>query len=176
MNTNKPVVAILMGSKSDLPILEGAFKILEKFDVPFTARVMSAHRTPAIACEFASNAEATGIKVIICAAGMAAHLGGVVAAHTTLPVIGLPVASEPFSGLDALLATVQMPPGIPVAAVTTGKAGGKNSALYAISILALSDPELAKKLEDFRLEQTNRLPMLNLHRVLTARIYCRLSH
>jgi phosphoribosylaminoimidazole carboxylase PurE protein len=85
---------------------------------------------------------------------MAAHLGGVVAAHTTLPVIGLPVASEPFNGLDALLATVQMPPGIPVAAVTTGKAGGKNSALYAISILALSDPELAKKLKDFRLEQT----------------------
>ncbi len=154
MSSNKPIVAILMGSKSDLPVLEGAFKIFEKFDVPFTARVMSAHRTPAIACEFASNAEANGIKVIICAAGMAAHLGGVVAAHTTLPVIGLPVASEPFNGLDALLATVQMPPGIPVAAVTTGKAGGKNSALYAISILALSDAGLTQKLKDFRAEQT----------------------
>lgn len=143
-----------MGSKSDLPILESSFKILEKFGVPFTARVMSAHRTPEIAAEFAGKAEAEGIKVIICAAGMAAHLGGVIAAHTILPVIGLPVASEPFNGLDALLATVQMPPGIPVAAVTTGKAGGKNSALYAIAILALSDPELGAKLRAFRKEQT----------------------
>lgn len=150
----KPVVAVLMGSKSDLPILKGAFQIFEKFDVPFTARVMSAHRTPAIASEFAEKAESEGIKVIICAAGMAAHLGGVIAAHTTLPVIGLPVASEPFNGLDALLATVQMPPGIPVAAVTAGKAGGKNSALYAISILALSDAVLAEKLKQFRAEQT----------------------
>lgn len=154
MSVKKPIVAILMGSKSDLPILEDAFKIFDKFDVPFTARVMSAHRTPTIAAAFANNAEAEGIKVIICAAGMAAHLAGVVAAHTTLPVIGLPVASEPFNGLDALLATVQMPPGIPVATVTAGKAGGKNSALYAIAILALSDADLAKKLQAFRVEQT----------------------
>ena len=154
MTAIKPVVAILMGSKSDLPIVEGAFKILEKFSIPFTARVMSAHRTPAAACEFAGNAESSGIKVIICAAGMAAHLGGVIAAHTTLPVIGIPVASEPFNGLDALLATVQMPPGIPVATVTAGKAGGKNAALYAVSILALGDNELATKLKNFREEQT----------------------
>jgi phosphoribosylaminoimidazole carboxylase PurE protein len=154
---NKPQVAILMGSKSDLPILKGAFQVFDQFEIPFTARVMSAHRTPEVAANFASNAEAEGIKVIICAAGMAAHLGGVVAAHTTLPVIGLPVASEPFNGLDALLATVQMPPGIPVAAVTAGKAGGKNAALYAISILATSNPELASKLKAFRAEQTAKV-------------------
>ncbi len=151
---NKPVVAVIMGSKSDAPLLESAFKTLQKFNVPFTARVMSAHRTPQAAMEFAEQAEASGLKVIICAAGMAAHLGGVVAAHTTLPVIGIPVACEPFNGLDALLATVQMPPGIPVAAVTSGKAGAKNAALYAVAILALSDPELAMKLKAFRAEQT----------------------
>lgn len=150
----KPVVAVIMGSKSDLPILEGAFKVFESFGVEFTARVLSAHRTPVEAAEFAANAEKEGIKVIICAAGMAAHLGGVVAAHTTLPVIGIPVASEPFNGLDALFSFIQMPPGIPVAAVTAGKAGGKNSALYAISILALSDETLAQKLKEFRAEQS----------------------
>ena len=150
----KPVVAVIMGSKSDLPILEGAFKVFESFGVDFTARVLSAHRTPVEAAEFAANAEKDGIKVIICAAGMAAHLGGVVAAHTTLPVIGIPVASEPFNGLDALFSFIQMPPGIPVAAVTAGKAGGKNSALYAISILALSDASLAQKLKEFRAEQS----------------------
>lgn len=155
--SEKALVAILMGSKSDLPILQNSFKVLNDFGVPFSARVMSAHRTPDIAAEFAAEAEANGIKVIICAAGMAAHLGGVIAAHTTLPIIGLPVASEPFNGLDALLATVQMPPGIPVAAITTGKAGGKNAALYAISILALSDSVLAQKLKDFRAAQTKQI-------------------
>jgi len=147
-------VAVLMGSKSDLPNMEGAFTILKQFDVPFTARVISAHRTPETAAEFASGAEAEGIKVIICAAGMAAHLAGVIAAHTTLPVIGVPMACPPFDGLDSLLATVQMPPGIPVAAVTAGKAGGKNSALFAVSILALSEPVLAEKLKNFRKEQS----------------------
>ena len=118
---------------------------------------MSAHRTPKIACEFAEKAEERGIKVVICAAGMAAHLAGVIAAHTILPVIGIPMACEPFNGLDALLATVQMPPGIPVAAVTAGKAGGKNAALYAISILALSDKSLADKLKAFRQKQTEKV-------------------
>ncbi len=154
MSENKPVVAILMGSNSDLPCLKNAFDLLRKFDIPFTARVMSAHRTPAEACEFATNAEDNGVKVFICAAGMAAHLGGVVAAHTTLPVIGLPMACEPFNGLDALFSTVQMPPGIPVACVTAGKAGAKNAALYAISILALSNDEIKTKLKEFRVEQT----------------------
>jgi len=157
MTDKKPEVAILMGSKSDLPILKDAFQIFDNFDILFTARVLSAHRTPEAAIKFASEAEAEGIKVVICAAGMAAHLGGVVAAHTTLPVIGLPIASEPFNGLDALLATVQMPPGIPVASVTVGKSGGKNAALYAISILALSNPTLALKLKAFRQEQTEKV-------------------
>ena len=150
---NKPVVAVIMGSKSDLPILQNAFKVFDHFGVGFTARVLSAHRTPCEAAEFASGLEKNGYKVVICAAGMAAHLGGVVAAHTTLPVIGLPVASEPLNGLDALFSIVQMPPGIPVAAVTAGKAGGKNAALYAVSILALSDSGLAARLREYRAEQ-----------------------
>ena len=150
----KYTVAILMGSKSDLPNMEGAFSILKDFGISFTVRVISAHRTPDVAAEFAKTAEAEGIKIIICAAGMAAHLGGVIAAHTTLPIIGVPMACEPFNGLDALLATVQMPPGIPVATVTAGKAGGKNSALYAAAILALSDNNIAGKLKKFRAEQS----------------------
>lgn len=151
---NNPLVALIMGSKSDFDVVKGALSTLDKFEVPYCARVMSAHRTPDAAAKFAEEAEANGIKVIICVAGMAAHLGGVIAAKTTLPVIGLPVASEPFNGLDALLAMVQMPPGIPVGVVTAGKAGGKNAALYAISILALQDKKLADKLKEFRAEQS----------------------
>lgn len=151
---NQPVVAVLMGSKSDLPVVGGAFKVFDEFGIPYEAHAMSAHRTPVEAKEFAANAEKNGFKVVICAAGMAAHLGGVVAAHTTLPVIGIPIASEPFNGLDALFSIVQMPPGIPVAAVTAGKAGGKNAALYAVSILALGDAALAEKLKEFRRKQT----------------------
>ena len=150
---NNTPVAVVMGSKSDLDIVQGAFDILDKFGVKFTARVLSAHRTPAEAAVFAASAEENGFKVIICAAGMAAHLGGVIAAHTVLPVVGIPVASAPFNGIDALFSIVQMPPGIPVAAVTAGKAGGKNAALYALSILALNDPALAEKLREFRKEQ-----------------------
>ncbi len=155
-------VAIMMGSKSDLTILQDTFKILDQLGIGYTARVMSAHRSPEAAVSFATAAEASGIKVIICAAGMAAHLGGVVAAHTILPVIGLPVASEPFNGLDSLLSTVQMPPGIPVAAVTVGKAGAKNAALYAAAILALSCPELTKRLKAFREEQTAQVVKADL--------------
>lgn len=147
------MIAILMGSKSDLEIVRNAFDVFDEFGVKYTARILSAHRTPDEAADFADNAEANGVKVIICAAGMAAHLGGVVAGHTTLPVIGIPMVSEPFKALDSLLSVVQMPPGIPVAAVTCGKAGAKNAALYAISILALSDPELAAKLKAFRAKQ-----------------------
>ena len=150
-------VAIIMGSKSDLPVLQGAFKMLDKFGVTYTARVLSAHRTPDEAAAFAKNAEEAGCKVIICAAGMAAHLGGVFAAHTVLPVIGIPVASEPFNGLDSLLSFVQMPPGIPVATVTAGKAGGKNAALYAISILAVQDAGLREQLKAFRREQAEQV-------------------
>ncbi len=168
---SNPQVAVLMGSKSDLPVLQGAFDMFDKFGVAFTARVLSAHRTPSEAADFAVNAEKNGIKVIICAAGMAAHLGGVIAAHTTLPVIGVPVPSEPFGAQDALLAIVQMPPGIPVAAVTAGKAGGKNSALYAISILALGDNVLAGKLKEFREEQ--RAAVLKADRELSESLSVR---
>ncbi len=147
-------VAIVMGSKNDLPSLKGAFKTLKELNISWTAKVISAHRTPKEALEFASGAEDAGIKVIIGVAGMAAHLSGVIAAHTTLPVIGLPMACHPFDGMDALLATVQMPPGIPVASVTVGAAGAKNAALYAASILALSDSEISKNLKEFRAKQT----------------------
>jgi len=150
-------VAVIMGSKSDLEVVRGAFDTLKEFGIPFVGRVLSAHRTPVEAAEFAASAEKNGIKVIICAAGMAAHLGGVIAAHTTLPVIGIPVASAPFNGMDALFSFVQMPPGIPVATVSAGKAGAKNAALYAIAMLALGDPELAAKLKAFRAAQKEKV-------------------
>ena len=150
-------VAVIMGSKSDLPSLKGAFETLRKFGVKFEARVISAHRTPDTAAQYAKTAEERGIKVIICAAGMAAHLAGVIAAHTILPVIGIPMASEPFSGFDALLAMVQMPPGIPVSTVTAGPAGAKNAALSAIAILALNDAGLRDQLKSFRAEQTRKV-------------------
>lgn len=150
-------VAVIMGSKSDLPALKGAFETLRNFGIEFEARVISAHRTPDTAADFAKTAEQRGIKVIICAAGMAAHLAGVIAAHTILPVIGIPMASEPFSGWDALLAMVQMPPGIPVSTVTAGPAGAKNAALSAVAILALSDSGLKCKLKEFRAAQTRKV-------------------
>jgi len=153
----KAQVAVLMGSKSDLPVVDGALRIFDEFGIPCETHAMSAHRTPVEVAEFAAKAEENGFKVIVCAAGMAAHLGGAVAAHTILPVIGIPIASEPFNGLDALFSIVQMPPGIPVAAVTAGKAGGKNAGLYAAAILALSDAALAEKLKAFRRRQTEQV-------------------
>lgn len=152
--SEKAQVAVIMGSKSDFDTVKGALGVFDDFGISYVVRVMSAHRTPDAAAEFAEKAEENGVKVIICAAGMAAHLGGVIAAKTTLPVIGIPIPSEPFKGVDALLAMVQMPPGIPVGVVTAGKAGGKNSALYAASILALSDSKIAAKLKEFRAAQT----------------------
>ena len=150
-------VTIIMGSRSDLPALKGAFDTLKEFGVDCEGRILSAHRTPDAAAELAKNAEENGTKVLICAAGMAAHLAGVIAGHTVLPVIGIPMASAPFNGLDSLLAMVQMPPGIPVATVTAGNAGGKNAALLAIQMLALSDPELMQKLKDFRVKQAEKV-------------------
>lgn len=150
-------VAIVMGSKSDLPSLKGAFEVFKEFGIEHEVRIMSAHRTPDEVAEFAKSAEDRGLKILICVAGMAAHLAGVVAAHTTLPVIGVPMACEPFNGLDALLAMVQMPPGIPVATVSAGAAGGRNSALLAVSILALSDAKLAAKLKSFRTSQAKKV-------------------
>ena len=134
-----------MGSDSDLPIVKKAIVELKRFGVPYECHVMSAHRTPALASEFASSAKANGFGVIICAAGMAAHLAGVVAGHTTLPVIGIPCKSAALDGMDALLATVMMPSGIPVATVAID--GAKNAAILAVQILALSDEELSEKLE-----------------------------
>jgi 5-(carboxyamino)imidazole ribonucleotide mutase len=157
METKSARIAILMGSESDLPNLRGGFAILNDFKIEYTVRVISAHRTPHVALHFAQSAKEKGIEVIICAAGMAAHLAGVIASHTILPVIGIPMPCEPFNGLDALLATVQMPPGIPVATVTAGKAGAKNAALYALQILALADSDIEEKLNKFRTQQTEKV-------------------
>jgi len=154
---NEKKVAIMMGSKNDLPIVKRGLETLDKFGIGYEVRILSAHRTPYQATKFAESAEESGFKIIICAAGMAAHLAGVVAAHTTLPVIGVPLACEPFNGLDSLLSMVQMPPGIPVATVTTGKCGPENAALFAVAILALSDNKIAEKLKEFRKEQTNKV-------------------
>ncbi|HRR75433.1 MAG: 5-(carboxyamino)imidazole ribonucleotide mutase [Ruminococcus sp.] len=139
-------VAVIMGSDSDFPVVKSALTELKKYGVEFECRVMSAHRTPEEACKFASEARDNGFGVIICAAGMAAHLAGVVAGHTTLPVIGIPMKSKALEGMDALLATVMMPPGVPVA--TVGIDGAKNAAVLAVQILSLSDDELAGKLAD----------------------------
>ena len=146
----KPIVAILMGSDSDLPVMAEAARTLDEFEVPREVIVTSAHRTPERTVRYVRGAKARGLRVIIAGAGGAAHLAGVVAAHTTLPVIGVPLASSDLAGLDALLATVQMPPGIPVGTVAIGKGGARNAALLAVSILAISDRSLASRLERFR--------------------------
>ncbi|MBQ4465024.1 MAG: 5-(carboxyamino)imidazole ribonucleotide mutase [Oscillospiraceae bacterium] len=137
-------VAVIMGSDSDFPVVKAAVEKLKSFGVPYEVRVMSAHRTPDAAAEFSKNAAANGFGVIIAAAGMAAHLGGVLAAHTTLPVIGIPIKSAALDGMDALLATVQMPPGVPVA--TVGINAAANAGVLAVQMLALSDPALAEAL------------------------------
>lgn len=140
----QPKVGIIMGSDSDLAVMEEAAKVLKQFGIPFSVTVASAHRTPAKAAGFAENAYAAGMRVIIAGAGMAAHLAGVLAAHTTLPVIGVPIDAGPLQGMDALLATVQMPPGVPVASMGIGKAGAKNAGLFAVQILAQNDPKLTQ--------------------------------
>ena len=147
--------AVLMGSDSDLPVLEPLFKRLKDFDIPFEAHVMSAHRTPALASDFASNARKNGFAVIIAAAGKAAHLAGVIAAHTTLPVIGIPVKSSALDGLDALLSTVQMPSGIPVATVAID--GADNAGILAAQILSLEDGALAEKLVKMKNDMTEQV-------------------
>ena len=143
-------VAVIMGSDSDFPVVSPAIKRLKNFGIPVEVRVMSAHRTPDAAAEFSKNAKAEGFGVIIAAAGKAAHLGGVLAAHTTLPVIGIPVKSSTLDGLDALLATVQMPAGIPVATVAID--GADNAAILAAQILALSDEKLAEQLQQMKVD------------------------
>lgn len=146
----KAEVAIVMGSDSDWPLVKKAVETLGEFDVACDVRVISAHRTPEEACCFASDAAKRGIKVIIAAAGGAAHLGGVLAAHTTLPVIGIPIKGGALNGMDALLATLQMPAGIPVATVTLGSAGPVNAAVLAVQMIALARPALRRKLASYK--------------------------
>ena len=150
------LVAVVMGSKSDWETMKHAVDMLERFGVPHERHVMSAHRTPVVTAEFASGAEARGIEVIIAGAGGAAHLAGVVAAHTIVPVLGVPMQSAALQGLDSLLSTVQMPGGVPVGTLAIGKAGATNAALLAISILSNSRPDLREKLRAFRDEQTQK--------------------
>jgi 5-(carboxyamino)imidazole ribonucleotide mutase len=146
------VVGILMGSDTDLPVMSEAGKTLEKFGIAYEMEVVSAHRTPARAHEYATTAAKRGLKVLIVGAGAAAHLAGVMAANTTLPVIGVPLASSALNGLDALLATVQMPGGIPVATMAIDKAGAVNAAIFAAEILGLSDQEIARRLMAHKVE------------------------
>ena len=147
---SKPLVGVIMGSKSDWDTMNHADKILTDFDIPHEAQVMSAHRTPALTAEYASAAASRGLEVIIAGAGGAAHLAGAVAAHTVLPVIGVPMQSAALNGLDSLLSTVQMPKGVPVATVAIGAAGAANAGLLAVAILATSRTELRAKLQAYR--------------------------
>ena len=149
-----PLIGIVMGSTSDWETMKAAAKVLEEFGVQYEAKAMSAHRTPHAVGEWASSAQKKGLKAIIAAAGGAAHLAGVVADHTTLPVLGVPMPSKHLQGLDSLLSTVQMPKGIPVATFAIGEAGAANAALFAVALLALSDTTMQKKLSDFRAKQT----------------------
>lgn len=146
--TDKPVVGIIMGSDSDLPVMEKAFDIFISFDTPYEVKILSAHRTPKQHTEYSSTAEKRGLKVIIAAAGGAAHLPGVTAAHTTLPVIGVPIKSKALSGMDSLLSIVQMPPGVPVATVSID--GSKNAALLALQILGIADEGIKQKLTEYK--------------------------
>jgi len=150
-------VALLMGSDSDLPRLEPCLEQLAKLGIGHEARVLSAHRTPAEVVEYVRSAPSRGVRVFICAAGGAAHLAGVVAAHTDLPVLGIPLDNPPLNGLDSLLSTVQMPGGVPVATFGTGVGGPVNAALFAARVLAVSDPEVAKKLEKARAAQREKV-------------------
>ena len=149
-----PVVLIVMGSDSDLSTMEESANILTDFGVPFEMRISSAHRSPKRTAQLAHDAAGRGVQLIIAAAGMAAHLAGVIAAETTLPVIGVPMGGGALSGMDALYATVQMPGGIPVATMAIGKAGAKNAGLFAVQILALSDPALAERIAAYAEAQT----------------------
>lgn len=146
----KPKVLIIMGSDSDLPVMEEAGKVLKKFKIPYDITVASAHRSPKRTVKLTMEAEKKGIEVIIAGAGSAAHLAGVIAAHTTLPVIGVPINSSPLKGIDALFSTVQMPPGIPVATMAIGKAGAKNAAIFAAQVLKAKNPKIAKTLENHK--------------------------
>jgi len=153
----KPRVCIVMGSKSDLPTMEKAAEMLKTFDVPYEVRVLSAHRTPKETLKLSEEAKARGIQVMIAGAGGAAHLAGVIASSTTLPVIGVPMQTSALGGLDSLLSIVQMPGGIPVATTAIGSAGAKNAAILAVQMMALADDALAEKLEQFKKRQAENV-------------------
>jgi 5-(carboxyamino)imidazole ribonucleotide mutase len=159
---NKPLVGVIMGSKSDWETLRHADETLAKFDVPHESRVVSAHRTPELMRQYALEAEKRGIEVIIAGAGGAAHLPGMIAAQTVVPVLGVPVQSQALNGLDSLLSIVQMPGGVPVATFAIGKPGAINAALQAVAILSNSRPDLRKKLKQFREEQAKKVQEENL--------------
>ncbi|HNV87771.1 MAG TPA: 5-(carboxyamino)imidazole ribonucleotide mutase [Methylotenera sp.] len=159
---NKPLVAIIMGSDSDWPVMKNAAQMLADFGVAYEAKVVSAHRTPDLMFQFAENAANEGYQVIIAGAGGAAHLPGMVAAKTTLPVLGVPVPSKHLQGQDSLLSIVQMPKGIPVATFAIGEAGAANAGLFAVSILANHDLELARKLAEFRARQSDKVHAMEL--------------
>jgi phosphoribosylaminoimidazole carboxylase PurE protein len=152
----KPIVGIIMGSDSDLATMQETVNVLKQFEIPYEIGVYSAHRSPHRTAEYVRTARERGLKLIIAGAGAAAHLAGVTAAETTLPVIGVPIDSSPLSGFDALLSTVQMPPGVPVATMGVGKSGATNAAIFAVQILALADDDLAQRLTDHKaqLEKT----------------------
>jgi len=156
MSLEKALVGVVMGSTSDADVMQGCVDMLQEFEIPHEVRVLSAHRTPEATREYAMNASDRGIEVMIAGAGWAAHLAGFIAGHTTLPVIGVPIDSSPLSGMDALLATVQMPPGIPVATVAIGKGGAKNAGVLAAQILALKHASVAEKLSDYRRQLTQK--------------------
>jgi phosphoribosylaminoimidazole carboxylase PurE protein len=140
-----PLVGIIMGSKSDMAVMEEAVRVLEKFEIPYEMKILSAHRSPDEAAEYAKALAGRGVKVLIAGAGWAAHLAGVAAAQTTIPVIGVPIDSSPLRGIDSLLSTVQMPPGVPVASMAIGRGGAFNAAVFAIRILSLLNPDLARR-------------------------------
>ncbi len=155
--SNQPLVGIVMGSDSDWPIMRTCAETLKKFGIAYEAKVLSAHRTPDAALDYAATAQQRGMKILIGAAGGAAHLAGVLAAKTELPVLAVPMPSKHLQGLDSLLAMVQMPGGIPVATFAIGEAGATNAALFSVAMLALSDTTIASKLSDFRKQQTDKV-------------------
>jgi len=157
MAEKEPLVGVVMGSQSDLEIMQACLEQLEAFGIPYEVRVISAHRTPDAAHEYAATAEQRGLKAIIAAAGMSAALAGVLASKTTLPVIGVPINSGPLKGLDAALSTMQMPPGVPVGCMAIGESGAKNAGIYAAQILASGDAGLTEKLKQFKEKQANKI-------------------
>lgn len=163
---NKPQVGIMMGSRTDLPVMEEASSILDHFGIPYEVKIASAHRSPQMTREYALSAKNSGLMVIIAGAGGAAHLAGVIASETTLPVIGVPVDSTSLGGLDSLLSTVQMPGGVPVASMAVGKSGARNAGVLAAQIIGLSDPQIAKKLDEYKKDLAKKVEKSQIQKII----------